>query len=408
MSSWRSQANICGTKGVVNVFVHVFCYRLKCLVRNKEQVFWTLLYPLLMATLFFFAFGHITLEYEQFSPIPVAVVESNAFRQDVTFQQVLNNLSQPGEKQLLELVVVPQAKAEELLASGDIDGIITVDETIRLTVSQLRQSQTDKLQSGLNQSILKAFLDEYAQNTMTVKRILAQNPAAQEQLIAQLNVKHSYTKQISYSDAEPNTMLNYFFSLIAMTCLYGAFWGLRNTTDVQADISDLGARRSVAPTHKLQTVVCEAAAALVVSFGEVLLLLVYLALPLRIDLGNQVGYILLTCFVGCLTGVAFGTYVGTFFRKSEGLKVAILIAVIMLLSFLSGLMYVNMRDIVARKLPFLSFVNPATLITDAFYSLYVYANHTRFFINIGLLSAIAVILCMASFVRLRREKYASL
>lgn len=390
------------------MFMHVFSYRLKSLVRNKEQVFWTLLYPLLMATLFFFAFGHLTVESEQFSPIPTAVVDNDAFRNDIAFQRVLGGISEPGEEQLLELVIVPQAEAEELLAADEVDGVITVDESIHLTVKPLRQTQTNKLQTRLNQSILKSFLDEYAVSKNTITRILAQNPAAGGQLIAELGAKQSYTRQIAFSDAEPNTMLNYFFSLIAMTCLYGAFWGLRNTTDIQADISDLGARRSMAPTHKLQTVIYEAAAALVVSFGEVLLLLAYLALVLGINLGNQGAYILLTCLVGCITGVAFGTFIGTFFRKSQGLKVAILIAVTMLLSFLAGLMYVNMRDIVARKLPLLSYINPATLITDAFYSLYVYANHTRFFINIGLLFVIAVILCAASFFRLRREKYASL
>ncbi len=388
--------------------MHVFSYRLRAMVRNREQVFWTLLYPLVMATLFFFAFGHLTVEHEQFSPIPTAVVDSEAFRRDAAFQQVLAGISQPGENQLLGLVIVPQAEAEALLAADEVDGIISVEESICLTVKPLRRAQTDKLQTLLNQSILKSFLDEYAVSKHTVTRILAHNPGAKQQLLAELGVRHGYTRQIAYSDAEPNTMLNYFFSLIAMTCLYGSFWGLRNTNDIQADISDLGARRSVAPTHKLQIVVSEAAAALVVSFGEILLLLAYLSLVLGINLGNQGGYILLTCLVGCITGVAFGTSVGTFFRKNEGLKVAILVAVTNLLSFLAGLMYVNMRDIIARKAPLLSYINPATLITDAFYSLYVYANHRRFFINIGSLSVIAVILCAASFFRLRREKYASL
>ena len=41
--------------------------------------------------------------------------------------------------------------------------------------------------------------------------------------------------------------LVYFYALLAMACMYSHSWGLRNATDIQADLSDLGARRSVAP-----------------------------------------------------------------------------------------------------------------------------------------------------------------
>jgi len=66
-----------------------------------------------------------------------------------------------------------------------------------------------------------------------------------------------------------------------MACMYSAFWGLCNTVDVQADLSAQGARRSVAPTHKLQVVLADAVAALVVSFAEVLILLAYLSFGTR-------------------------------------------------------------------------------------------------------------------------------
>jgi ABC-2 type transport system permease protein len=218
----------------------------------------------------------------------------------------------------------------------------------------------------------------------------------------------SYTQQISFSSAEPDTMLNYFYALIAMTCLYGGFWGLRNTTDVQADLSPQGARRSVAPTHKLGVVLCDAAAALTISLAEVAVLLAYLAVVLRVSFGNQVSYVLLTCLAGCIAGVSLGAFIGTFVRRSEDAKTAIMIGSSLTMSFLAGLMMVNMKDIIARKAPFLSYINPAALITDAFYSLYVFDNHRRFFLNIGLLLLISSAMCILSFLRLRGERYASL
>jgi len=35
-------------------------------------------------------------------------------------------------------------------------------------------------------------------------------------------------------------------------------------------------------------------------------------------------------------------------------------------------MWVDVKDIIASKVPVLSYVNPAALISDAFYSLYVF------------------------------------
>ena len=380
------------------MFMHVFSYRFKCLLRNRETVFWTLLFPLLLATLFYFAFGHLTVELERFNPVRTVVVDSEAYRENVAFRQVLESLSKEGETQILELTLADENEAERLLEEGAVAGIITVGDEIGLTVKQ----------SGINQSILKAILDEYAHTTKTVTGILSKNPEAVPRLIGELGNRKSYANQVSFSDAVPDTMLAYFYALIAMACMYSAFWGLRNTVDVQADLSAQGARRSVAPTHKLRVVLSDAVAALAISLAEVLILLAYLTFVLGINFGNQLGYVLLTCLAGCIAGVSFGNFVGTVIRGSESVKIGILIGTSMLMSFLAGLMWVDVKDIIAGKAPVLSYVNPAALISDAFYSLYVFDTHRRFFINIGMLCLISAVMCMASFMRLRRERYASI
>jgi len=380
------------------MFMHICGYRLKCLARDRETVFWTLIFPLILATMFHFAFDQLMGRQETFSPIKAAVVASDAYRQNIAFRQALDALSRPGEGQLVELTVTDDREARRLLEDGAVAGIIIVGDPIGLTVSQ----------SGIEQSILKAVLDEYAHRYATFTGILKEHPADVGQLLREVGQMRSYTQQISFSSAEPDTMLNIFYALIAMTCLYGGFWGLRNTIDVQADLSPQGARRSVAPTHKLGVVLFDLAAALTIGLAEVAALLAYLAVVLRVSFGNQVWYVLLTCLAGCIAGVSLGVFIGTFARKSEGAKHAILIGSSMTMSFLAGLMMVNMKDIIARKAPFLSYINPAALITDAFYSLYVFASHRRFFLNIGLLLLISSAMCILSFLRLRRDRYASL
>ncbi len=383
------------------MFSHVFKYRLKCLVRDKETVFWTLIFSILTATLFYFGFGHLTTECERFSPVKTVAVNSQAYRENANFRQVLESLSEAGENQILELTAAGEKEAERLLEDGKAAGVITVGEPgepIGLTVKQ----------RGINQSILKAILDEYSQTTKTVTDIVLQNPAALQQIIGDLENRKSYTEQVSFSDAVPDTMLGYFYALIAMACMYSGFWGLRNTIDVQADLSNQGARRSVAPTHKLSVVLADALAALAISFAEVLVLLAYLVLVLGINFGNQLGYVLLTCLAGCIAGVSFGNFIGTVSRGSEGVKTGLLVGASTTMSFLAGLMWVDMKYAVASKAPVLSYINPAALISDAFYSLYVFDTHRRFFMNIGMLCLISAVMCTVSFMWLRRERYASI
>ena len=366
------------------MFIFHYTNRLKCLLRNRTTVFWTLLFPIMLATLFHIAFGSITQQSEEFSPVAAAVVDNQAYRSNANFQKALKSVS-TGDKPRLIISVTDESEADRKLKDGEITGIIKVSDTISLRVRK----------TGINESILKAFLDQYQQTEKTVMEIMKSNPsAAQNGLFDAPSDRRSYVREITFSGSKPDTMLNYFYALIAMACLYGSFWGLRNATDIQADLSPLGARRSVAPTHKLTAVVSDELAGLTIHFAEILLTLFYLAFVLKVDFGTRWGYVILTCLVGSIAGVSFGTFVGSAVRKNETMKNAMMIGFSMLFSFLAGLMIANIKQIVAQNVPILGYINPAALITDAFYSL--------------ILAVISVLFAAASYLFVRREKYASL
>lgn len=380
------------------MFWHVFSYRLKCLLRDRITVFWTLIFPLIMATLFHFAFGHLTSSSEGFEPIKTVIVDNEAYRDASQFQNVVKSLAESGKDQFLELTIAPLEQAERLLEAGAVIGIISVDNDMELIVKQ----------RGLKQTILKAFLDEYSQTMNTVTEIVSKNPEALRELTGAIRNRISFTEQISFSSADPNINLGFFYALIAMACLYSSYWGIRNTIDVQADQSPQGARRSSAPTHKARIVLSDTLAALIIGFSEVLLLLAYMRFVLGVEFGHQIGFILLLTLAGCMAGVAFGNFVGTIVRRDENLKYGVLLIGNMTMSFLAGLMFANLKDIIAQKVPILAYLNPAALIADSFYSLYIYDTFHRFWINIAFLCLITTILSFASFLYLRGERYASI
>ncbi|MDD2556643.1 MAG: ABC transporter permease, partial [Syntrophaceticus sp.] len=178
--------------------------------------------------------------------------------------------------------------------------------------------------------------------------------------------------------------------------------------DIQADISPLAARINVAPVHKLKTIISSMSASLLIHLTEMLLLLIFLRFVLQVDFGSKIGFVILTTVIGSIAGVTFGALISALVKKSEGIKVAILIGVTMFGSFLAGMMYQNMKYIVAQKIPVLSYLNPVNLLTDAFYCLYYYDTFSRYALNMGILSIFIVIFCVGTYSIIRRRKYASL
>ena len=379
------------------MFRHIFLTRLKCLIRDKEMVFWTLFFPLILATFFDMAFSNLN-NSETFHPIDIAVVQNAAYQQSTDLQSALQSASQ-GDDRIFNLTAVTKEEADSLLNDNKIQGYIDADPEITLVVKD----------SGLNQNIIKAFLDNYRQTVSAVTSILKENPmAAQTGLFDAIADRQEYTKEVTGSSAQPNNVLNYFYTLIAMSCLYGGFWGMKEITDIQANLSSRAARVNTAPVHKAKVFLFSLCAALLIDFVEMLLLLAYLYFGLKIDFGNKAGFVLLTTFVGCIVGISFGAFISSLVKKGEGLKVAILIAVSMVGSFLSGMMYQEMKYIIAQNVPVLSYLNPANLLTDAFYSLYYYDTYTRYALNMGALGIFAVVFCMVTYLIIRRQKYASL
>lgn len=384
------------------MFLHSYIYRLKCIVRDKQTMFWTFLFPILLATLFNMAFSNLS-SAENFSKIKVGIVNNEEYKKSTDFIKAIDSVSgtdkSAGKSNLFDVTYTTKEEADKLLLDSKIEGYIYFDNGIKLFVEK----------TGINQTIIKSFLDDFKQTSSTVVAILSKNPAAvQNGLLNSISNRTDYLKEVAASSAAPDPAVNYFYALIAMACLYGSFCGLKEINAIQANLSSQGARLNMVPTHKMKVFMASAFAAATVQMANIFILLGYLSLILKINFGTQFGYIALTCLVGTITGVTFGTCVASLITKSEGLKVAILIGVSMIMSFLSGMMYDKMKYIITTKVPVLGYLNPANLITDCFYTLYYYNTHARFFTDIALLCVFSTVFSLITYFAVRRQKYASL
>lgn len=378
------------------MFGHLFKYRLKKLLRTKEMIFWTLAFPIILSIFFNLAFQNLD-SSEGFDPIPAAVVTDDSYENHPFLKDVLKEVSE-GEDPLLILSEVPLDEAKALLDEGKIRGYITAENPIGLHVKS----------SGFTQNILRLFLDNVNQRFAVVEDVTAHDPAALEAVFSAMEEERDFTQEKEKTTAPPSQVLNYFYSLIAMACMYGAFFGADEVTDIQANISDRAARINVAPVHKLKAFLASSAASYLVLMVNMSILLLFLRYVLGIDFGNRVLLLVLTTFVGTMTGISFGAFVSSLVKKGENLKVAIIITVSMTGSFLAGMMYAQMKYIVYDKAPILAYINPVNLITDSFYSLYYFEYLGRYVMNILILLVMTIVFSLGTYMVLRRRKYASI
>ena len=162
------------------------------------------------------------------------------------------------------------------------------------------------------------------------------------------------------------------------------------------------------PVSKMKTFLVYMSASLLIHYIKMLLLLSFLVFVIKVNFGGKVGFILLTTLLGSIAGLSFGAFVSALLKKSEGIKIAVIVGTSMLMSFLAGMMYQGMKYIIQRNVPVLSYLNPLNLLTDAYYSLYYYDTYTRYAVNMGCLALFIPVFCIGTYLIVRRRKYASL
>ena len=378
------------------MFWHIYKNRFKCLIRNRMMVFWTLLYPIVLALLFSMAFSNLN-SSTVFTAIPVAVVDNAQYQSNTAFQEALTYVSDTNdqaEEKLFHVSMTSMTQAEESLKNNEIKGYIYFDDEAHVVVKD----------SGIEQSILKQFMDSFLQAGSTFKAVMQSNPSAAFENIGRQN----YLNDVPPGRSQPDNTLIYFYALVGMACMFGGYWGRQEISGIQANLSPQAARMNLIPVHKMKVFVSSFCAAISVQFLCVLILITFLETALKVDFGDQMIYVLITSFAGSVAGVTFGAMVSSLVKRSEHLKSIIIIAVSMGCSALAGIFTLSIKTSVMQSAPVLTYINPASLISDAFYSLYYYTTYTRYFISIGLLLAISVVFSLIVYFVTRRRKYASL
>ena len=376
------------------MFLHNFKYTLKTLLKNKVLIFWTFIFPIIMGTFFNMAFKDIS-KNEKLKIIDIAVIETN---ENTTYMNAIKELSDENNKdRLFNTKYVKKEEAQELLQNKEITGYIEIEnDNIKITC------QTN----GINETILKNVMDEIEQKSTIINNLIEEQ--IKENNIDYEKINEIINREVKVNDISKNK-IDYvvieFYTLIAMTCLYGGILSMFTINQKLPNMNNIGKRISISPIKKKIIILSSLLASYLVQLIGLLLLFIYTIFIIKVDYGNNIKLIILLSMVGSLTGLSLGLALATILKANENTKTGILIGITMLGCFLSGMMGISMKYIIDKNVPFINRINPAAIITDGFYSLYYYDTLNRYWFNIISLLIISLILILISINSLRRQKY---
>ncbi len=393
------------------MFIHNFKYSLKTLFRNKALIFWTFAFPIILGTFFNMAFSNIE-SSEKLDIINIAIIKNDDFNNNEIFKTAFEELSDKNnDDRLFETRYTTEEDAKKLLKDEEIVGYMKlVNDEPKLTFTT----------SGINETIFKYVSEEIAQTSNIIKN-LSEEEIKKEMIAGNYNIDYeSIYNSVMELTEEDNVRLNNvsnsnlgytmieFYTLIAMACLYGGILGAVAINQNLANMTNQGKRVSVSPTSKGKIILSSVLASYITQLVGVALLFLYTIFVLKVDYGNKLGLDIALAMAGSLAGLSLGVAVATTIKSNDNVKTGIIIAITMLGCFLSGMMGITMKYIIDKNIPIINKLNPASMITDGFYSLYYYDTLDRYIFDIGSLLIFALILIAISYISLRRQKYDSI
>jgi len=386
-----------------------FKYTLKALLRNRGLIFWTLAFPLIMALFFNLAFSNIE-NTESFDAVPVAIVSNEYFENNEMVKNTIETLSEEGsDNQVFNTKYVTEEEAKDLLNKDEISGyIIFYENSQKVVVTK----------NGVNQTIIKFVIEEVVQSQDTaeiieskIKDIVSNSENVEwiDTLKAIFGLMASNgANMVDVSEKNLSYMMVEYYTLVAMTCLYGGILGAVAINWCLANMTNVGKRLSMTPVSKIKLVLSSTLAGYVVQLVGIGLLFLFTAGVLNINYGDQMDKIILLSIVGSLAGITLGAAVTAACKVNENAKTGIIVGISMLGCFFAGMMGVMMKYVIDKNVPIINKINPANMITDGFYSLYYYDTLDRFYSDIAALLIFSGIMLAIAIASLRKQKYESL
>ncbi|NEG70112.1 ABC transporter permease [Bifidobacterium choloepi] len=428
-----------------------FLVTLRTQLRTPSLLFWSVAFPVILATMFHGMFGDFGSFYNLRPLNAIVVADSNwtSAQQalvdalssndssatdtagsapstdestDEATDEATDESSSTTVSALLNVTEVPTmadarrllfdaGAGEELILAADADG--TLSMTISDATFASINSTGESSDGGMAISVLDGILGMFNRRNVAIADIVAANPAALASpsftaLLAASPVGESLTRQVTLTNFQPDPVARYFYALLGMAALMTMSGAVVSVSRIQANFSALGMRRSLAPVSKIRQVAGGFLASWLVAAVSLLVGVAYVRYGCDVPIGGREWGAALAAVMATLTTTALGTLLGALPRASLAVKESLCSAVACLLSLFSGLygsFAMELSDAIIRHAPLLALVNPAQQITNLFYDLLYYDSLVPFARTCGVLAVMAAVFVVLASLILRRTRH---
>lgn len=434
----------------------------RTLLLTPSAVVWTLIFPIVLATVFNFMFEPMR-STGSVEAVDVAVVADDAW-EDSPFSQVVDTLSEADEPLLAVHPVATEQEARELIAEGSVAGAYVVDAAGN--EGNAEQSGSDELDavdaagpadaagaasgsgtaagssdvsastpsasdagapriilapagSGtssdasyeVNRAILESVATSYLQSEALIEELATHDPVA---LSDPTTIENALglsvsVREVSLTHAQPDSMVRFYYALLGMASIFAAQLAGESVWRLQPTSSAAGARRTVSSTSRMRLLIPTIGACWAVSTTFLAIAFGYICLTAHINFSGREGLCLagiaasslLSCGIGALVGALPG-------RMGSDSRRGILTALTCLLSLFAGLYgepTMELADTVAHVFPAATWLNPVCLIRDLFYTVYYYDTLVPFSLRLAACAGIAAVLLAVSAACMRRSAH---
>lgn len=389
------------------MFLHNLKYSLKTLFRSKALIFWTFAFPIILGTFFKMAFSDIE-NSEKLDIIDIAIVDNDNFNNDIVFKNTFKELSdKSSENYMFNTRYTTLDECKKLLEEEKVSACILFnDDDISVSVNK----------SGINETVTKYVIDEVQSKKVILANIITKElennnyMVNYEEIVSLANniMNNSKAKFKDISRSNLSYTVIEFYTLIAMSCLYGSMLSMYIINYILPNMNSVGKRISVSGIKKLSLLISSLISSYIVQVVGIFILFIYTIFVLKVDYGSNINKVILLMLTGSFAGLSLGVLVSSLIKTNENAKTGILVGITMLMCFMSGMMGITMKYVIDKNVRVLNLINPASMITDGFYSLYYYDTFNRYYFDVISLLVFSIVMLLISYSSLRRQRYDSI
>lgn len=392
----------------------VFTHQLRVLVRERSMLVWTLMFPLVLATVFMAMFQGI--DDSELTPMPLGAVAGQAYDDAPGLSGLMEGISAPdAENRLAVLTEYPDEDTARAAAeNGDIQGYVVVKDgapTLQLTTGGAASDTSIALRWALDSYARSAALGESVSAQTAADAASPEDAGARvagaQRILDQLGSGPELIKETQVTPSSGTSTARYYFALLAFAAASGMSMAMVSVQSVVAGSSPTGARRTLAAIPRWRVLAGVLAAAWVTLTACLVSGFLYMRGVCGVDFGIHRPWAFLAVAASSLLFSTAGAVLGTVPRLSPGITMA-LSSLLSLFTGLYGQPSQRLADSVESSVPWLAHLNPLWQSARAYYSLLYYDTLSSFATAIGAMAAMTAALAVVATIRMRRMSHARL